>query len=487
MKHRQAGWLWLVACLVCVACTEVHGDFVMYKIPGTRVTFALQGKVQVNPGGTVTFTHPALSQQLYFSLKTVEIKRVQTTQQEFNRKVTSAGKDANAVYQAAVWALKKGLLKDFYSGVKKTLELNPKHEAALNIEKLKAQMDVPLPESTEQEQELRKIVKSKDMRIATSNHFILLHDTPEKKAEGRKKNRAQERLALLEKVYESFLLLFHAQEVDLDIPRERMKVVLFNDHKDYLAFATGLSPSLSSASGFWEPLRNVSVFYDHASDSQFTSLQKLQKEIKQMADIAKKNRTGAEGIRFSNTLKLLIDVIQENADIEVVSHEATHQMAGNTGLFPRHVRIPAWVHEGLATYFEAPGDATWSGIGAVNEQRLEWYRMLERDREHSNIDFIVGDQIFEFAASHGSKLHGYGQAWALTHFLLENHLKEFVSYYRILGEMPPDIIMSPELLTELFDKVFGSDRKELDQDWRAYMRSLKTDMEKLEANELKKK
>lgn len=487
MNARRVCCLLLAGCATLGLGAELRGDFLIYKIPGTATSFILQGKIQVNPGGTVTFTHPALSQQLYFSLQTVEVKKVATTQQEFNRKVAVAGKKADDVFTASVWALKKGLLKEYYSGIKKTLEIDPKHEAALKIEALKAQMDKPLPESPDEEKEIRKIVKRSSMRIERSNHFILLHDTPEKKAEGRKKTRAQERLALLEQVYESFLLLFNSQDVDLDIPRERMKVILFNERKDYLDFATGLSPTLSSATGFWEPARNVSVFFDHATDSEFVALQSLQKELQQMADQAKKARTGAEMIRFVNTLKLLIDVAQENADIEVVSHEATHQMAGNTGLFPRHVLVPSWVHEGLATYFESPGDATWSGIGAVNEQRLERYRLLERDREHSNIDFIVGDQIFDFAQTHGGKLHGYGQAWALTHFLLETHLKEFVSYYRMLGEMPPDVALSADLLTDLFDKVFGSDRKQLDQEWRSYMRSLKTDIEKLEEAEAKKK
>ncbi len=45
---------------------------------------------------------------------------------------------------------------------------------------------------------------------------------------------------------------------------------------------------------------------------------------------------------------------------------------------PRHVGIPSWVQEGLATYFEAPAGATWAGVGAVNEQRLALYKALDR-------------------------------------------------------------------------------------------------------------
>jgi hypothetical protein len=143
------------------------------------------------------------------------------------------------------------------------------------------------------------------------------------------------------------------------------------------------------------------------------------------------------------------------------------------------VRVPKWVHEGLAAYFESPNDGAWSGIGAVNEQRIKYYRALEPDKEHSNLNFIVGDQIFDYAASLGAVLHGYGQAWAITHFLVEKHFDELMRFYKALGELPPDIEFTPEVLNPLFDREFGTDRSLLDQEWRSYMRSLKTDVEEV--------
>jgi hypothetical protein len=503
----------LVAALIIPALSaEARADFLIYYLGGggqesgggaygggpsrsrepSGLKIVLQGDVKVIGGGIVSYRHPSLKQDVHFGanmLKSgqIEYMKARTTKQEFQRILGAAGKDPDAMLKAGVWALKKGLLKDFYTTVDRVLDIDPKHEHALRIKELKAIIDKPLEENPATEKELRSLVRQSGMRIEPSKHFLLLHDTELKPEPGQKKNRAQQRLALLEQVYESFLLLFHSQiDIPLEIPSERMKVVLFKNYDDFHQYAIDLSPALASASGFWEQIRNVSYFFDHGTTETFKMLEKVQKELHKVQQDARKARD-PDTINMVKVIDLLIAQERENADITVVSHEATHQMAGNTGLLPRHVVIPSWVHEGLATYFEAPGDATWAGIGAVNEQRLSFYRALEKDTVHSNIDFIVSDQIFDYAGGIKSNLlHGYGQAWALTHFMLENHIKEFVGFYRMLGEMPPDVRLNPDLLQQLFSRVFGSDHKSLNQEWRSYMRTLKTDLERQEESAEKK-
>jgi len=134
--------------------------------------------------------------------------------------------------------------------------------------------------------------------------------------------------------------------------------VLFSEHRDYLQFATQLSPSLQSASGFWDGQNNTSVFYDHATTDDFRILQDMSDQLQGLKESAKKlkrNERPAYKVgeriielkdlaRMADTIELLVGIERENLDIEVVSHEATHQMAGNTGLFPRDVVVPSWVH-----------------------------------------------------------------------------------------------------------------------------------------------
>lgn len=455
-----------------------RADVVFYRLPTPGgETVMLEGTATVNPGGTVTFNHPRFG-KIHFDLASTEIKKAPSLLSQFNRILGRAADNADKRMEAAQWALRHGLLPQFYSAVDKTLEANPKHPRGLLIKQLKAKIDAPLGDSAKQEQELRQLVNRPQMKVKKSKHFILLFDTPETPTRG-KQTRADERLQLLETVYECFLLRFYAYGVELEIPKERLKVVLFNEHQDYKLFADKQSSGLSSASGFWDGETNTSVFYDNGTSEMHKALKEVSDELQRQKVEAIRTRAPntASVVRTADTISMLVEIEREDSDIEVVSHEATHQMAGNTGLLPRHVRIPTWVHEGLATYFETPDGASWGGIGAVNESRLSLYRALERDREHSNLNFVVGDQIFDYAGSLGATLHGYGQAWALTHFLLERHFDAFLAFYRRLGELPPDTFLSAEIINQIFDEAIGIDRLALDQEWRAYMQSLKTDVE----------
>jgi hypothetical protein len=472
---------WLAMYLFVLAGSELaRADIVFYTLPtrSRSLVVTLEGTTTANPGGTVTFNHHKFG-KIHFDLESVEIRKAPSLTSQFGRQLGRAGNDADKRMEAAQWALRRGLLPQFYDAVAKALEANPQHPRALLVKQLRQQMNVDLGDSAKEEKEMRDLIGRSNMKFQRSQHFILMHDTPDTKIKG--KTRADERLQLLETVYEAFLLRFFAYGVALEIPRERLKVVLFNEHKDYSLFAERLSPGLSSAGGFWSGGHNTAIFYDHGTTEQFKSLAELNKLLQERKKEAIKDRTpsAANTVRLADTLSMLVEIERENSDITVVSHETTHQMAGNTGLLPRHVLIPSWVHEGLATYFETPNGANWSGVGAVNSDRLQWYRLLEPDREHSNLDFIIGDQIFDFAASHEGKVAGYGQAWALTHFLLEKHFDGFMSFYRRIGEMPPDAHLSSDVINRLFDEEIKVKRPFLDQEWRSYMSKLKTDVEEI--------
>lgn len=444
--------------------------------------------VQTLSGGITQISHKL--GKLNVRRDEVELQHTKTpsTREKFAKELQKAKKDgtADAMMVAARWALKHGLLDEFKETVDAVLAIDPAHKNALSVKELEKLIAQPLGDTEALKAFMKRYCPKNDMKFEESDHYILLHDTPDnpgqpRAGEKRRLPRAKARLELLEKVYEVFLYRFYANGVKLEIPKEKLMVLLFREHSDYDRFVATLSPDLQSAAGFWSDVTNIAVFYDQGTHESSEGLLRLAKAADQHYEKLGRSDPGrGDAKRFADALNLLVRIDHENQDIEVVSHECTHQMAGNTGLMPRRVDVPSWVHEGLATYFEAPSNATWAGIGAVNKQRKELYDALGGIDEISNVDFIITNEVFDRARRRGSHigiLHGYAQAWALTHFLMENYFEEFVQFYKLLGEMPNDITMSPELLTKVFDASFTTDRATLNREWKSYMAGLKTDRE----------
>ncbi len=467
--------------VVLFLAAGARADVVLYNVPGTSLVFILQGKATVNPGATVTFRHSAFG-NLYMSARDVKIYKAPSIQAMGSTKLQRAetDKSVEGCLDTARFALKTGQLNLFYKAAAAAWKIDPQHEDVARLVKMKQVIDRPVEIDPAQEKIMRDFTKNRDgMRFVRSKHFLLLHDTSDKKDRRSGLTRAEQRLALLETVYESFLLKFCLEGVDLEVPDKLLMVVLFSQHRDYLQFVNLLEPDLASAAGFFHRVDNVAVFYDQGTDETFELLYALNDRLQAERDeIVRRKIPGmANTIRFADTLQLLIEVQRANLDISVVSHEATHQLAANTGLMPPGVPFPLWAAEGLATYFESPQQAAWSGIGAVNEERLSWYRELAPIPQISNIDFIVSDRIFTQATNNFGTLHGYGQAWALTHFLMEHHFDRLVEYYYALGKLPKDEGVTHQQLQEVFDQVFDEDKKTLQMNWKTYMRTLKTDLE----------
>lgn len=473
-----------------IALSVVHADFVLYQLSDDHVLI-LEGKARPE-NKSIVYTHPTHG-QLIFHNSTAELLKVEDPAEEvFDRglKQAKSDEDADAAFEQAVFALKHGWIGTeerpgrFEKAYDLVLELDEEHKGAIGIRKILRKLKAEVPEGNE-EKALRAVVPFDRMKIKTSDHFILLHDMSDLKR-GKKaiaNPRVDERLALLERVYRTFYLYFTAKGIDLEVPKERLMVVLFEKLEDYQNFSKSLSPALAGTAGFYDPEKNISFFYDNASDPTYDALSRMATNFAdQVKKVKRRAANSGQLIQFSKLLSHLVEIYREDLDLSVVTHEATHQLAANSDLFPRKIRVPKWVHEGLATYFETPKDAVWAGIGAVNEERIGWYRGLEDDREHSNINFIVSDEIFTLAATQGSIHHAYGQCWALTHFLVDKRWDDLEKFYGLLDDLPPDSPLDAKTYQDLFDKVFDpAQRSQLDQEWRTYMNSLETIQQKVRA------
>ena len=146
-------------------------DIVFYRLPtqsGAVVT--LEGTTTVNPGGSVTYHHSRFG-RIYLDLASTDIRKAPSIASQFNRQLGRAGKDPEKLMEAAQWALRRGLLTDFYSTIDKVLEIHPQHPRAGLVKQLKQQMQQTLPDAPQQEKQLKEFVGRPEMKIKRSKHF----------------------------------------------------------------------------------------------------------------------------------------------------------------------------------------------------------------------------------------------------------------------------------------------------------------------------
>ncbi|HUG90769.1 MAG TPA: DUF1570 domain-containing protein [Planctomycetaceae bacterium] len=155
---------------------------------------------------------------------------------------------------------------------------------------------------------------------------------------------------------------------------------------------------------------------------------------------------------------------------DTIIHEATHQVAFNTGLHTRIGENPKWIVEGLATVFEAPGIRDPGGQQTVasrlNRERFVWFMNYAQKRrpKKSLAAFIESDKAFDAAA-----LDGYSQGWALTFFLLETRPGKYARYLRTIAERDPLRPYPPEDRLADFQSHFGQNLDLLEADFLRFM------------------
>jgi hypothetical protein len=240
--------------------------------------------------------------------------------------------------------------------------------------------------------------------------------------------------ALFERLHDTFATYWTNAGLDIRRPDRPLVVVIFADRRAYEDFAArDLGAAADRVVGYYNLLSNrVTTFDLTGSDS-------LPKPAGR-----RPGRAGLEILASPEAAGLVATLV----------HEATHQMAFNTGMHQRLAPVPLWVSEGIATCFETP-DLTnargWKGIGGVNTARLD--RFLQGYRPGGLREIVAGDEPFRRAAD---GLDAYARAWALTHFLMKTKRDAFAAYLRTIAGKQPCGADSPEQRMEEFEAAFGA-------------------------------
>jgi hypothetical protein len=470
-----------LAALGWLSLGRLRADYIKIQV-GDRETW-LEGTVNVLAGGTYAIRLEQADRPL--TLKhisrgevagVVDVRKAPTRSQLLTRRLAEAQKRTiDDCFQVALWITERGFVDRLPELLKIAEAKAPQDERLRKLKEFYERVRQPIPEAPEQRKYMESIM-GPGFEYKTSDHYLLAHDSPGAAL-------AQRRLELLENVYQTFYVWFYLKGRELRFPKEKLMVVLYGAHENFKVLVDRTDPELIHAAGFFHRLNNLAVFWAQDTSEFGQAVRKIQRDLQKQAEEAKKRRDAGAGeiVRLVQVVNLLQDVSFESEEVEVVSHEGLHQLAGNSGLLPRRIFSPHWVNEGLAAFFETPKDATWAGIGAVNERRINSYRLLrDRYREVCKLDFVASDRIFTHAANVAAMDAAYGPSWALTHFMLNKKFDQFMKYYEALSRLPVDMPIPEDQLLSVFQKVFGGDLSGLEQEWHFYMRELKTEQEALE-------
>jgi hypothetical protein len=269
--------------------------------------------------------------------------------------------------------------------------------------------------------------------------------------------RARTYADLLDRVHRSFTTFFSRRSFDLPPLEFPLMAVVYPDEASFAAYCRqdGMTyvPGLK---GYYSPESNrIALFDDEHS---------LVLRTDGLDGRAADDEFTAAGLVNAATIQAELR--------DTLVHEATHQLAFNTGLHPRIGQNPRWVVEGLAMIFERNvdgGQAARYGDEAarLNGERYDWFMHRARARLISVEDLVGSDRPFGSAT-----LDAYSEAWALTFYLSERHSAEYVEYLELIRARDPLAEYSAEARIADFQKCFGDDLAWLQVQWLRFMDEL---------------
>lgn len=268
-------------------------------------------------------------------------------------------------------------------------------------------------------------------QMVTTRHYCICFDTS--------REYAVWVGSVFERLRQGFESYFQRSGLEITAPEKPLIVVIFADRARYLEHA---EPALGGASpqvvGYYNLMDNRVTTYD------ITGSDTLRSRLNRQASVA-------DAVAASPGASALVATL---------IHEATHQLAFNTGLHQRLAPIPVWVSEGTAMYFETPdvrSERGWRGIGTVNHQRLERWRQSHSRELLSRI--LVDDDVFR---NPQTAVDAYAEAWALTFFLLKTRREDAFAYLKTLSRRGPLRDISSEQRLADFEAAFGGDVESLE-------------------------
>jgi hypothetical protein len=261
--------------------------------------------------------------------------------------------------------------------------------------------------------------------VSGTGHYLVAH--PKEKSEWAQR---------FEELYRSCFHYFALHDMKVHEPEFPLIAVVWGKRDDFVHYAVQQgSPVGTNILGFYSPTTNRVTLYD-------------------------------QGAGTKNP-----EVWQQNES--TIIHEATHQMAFNTGVHNRFAPTPKWLAEGLGTLFEARGVWDWRRYprlsDRVNQPRLEGFRRWQQSGRSTGafVNLLTSDRQFQANPS-----AAYCEAWAWVLFFTETYPRKFSQYVQRVAARPDFQDYPTAQRMSDFTNVFGQDLRLLEVHFLKFMASL---------------
>jgi hypothetical protein len=262
--------------------------------------------------------------------------------------------------------------------------------------------------------------------ITGTGHYLVAHP-PGKEAWAQR----------FEDLYRSCVHYFTLRGLHVKEPEFPLVAIVWGRRDDFIHYAAAQGTSVQpEVLGFYSPKSNRVTLYD-------------------------------QGAGNSNSR-----VWQQNE--ATIIHEATHQVAFNTGIHNRFTSTPKWLVEGLGTLFEAPGVWNWLNHPdqreRINRTRFAQFRQWRAHGRKTGafVNLISSDKQFEANPS-----AAYAEAWAWVFFLTETYPQKFAEYVQRIASRPNFSDYPSARRLSDFTSIFGTDLRMLEHHFLNFMDGLR--------------
>jgi hypothetical protein len=260
---------------------------------------------------------------------------------------------------------------------------------------------------------------------------------------------------LYERLNRAFYNYWKNRGVELTEPEFPLVALVFDNQASYLEYSRrDLGTPATNMIGYYNLQTNRVTMYD------LTGIDDLRQNGRRTSTASHVNQ--------------ILSQPEAERTVATIVHEATHQLAYNSGLQTRLADNPFWVSEGIAVYFETPdlkSSRGWRNIGAVNRVNLFQFRKSLRTRPADSLVTLLSDDS-RFRDGKTAPT-AYAEAWALNYYLMRTHREQYAEYLQRLAQLKPLSEVTPEERVARFQQVFGDDLQELEADFLRYMRRVR--------------